>query len=129
MIHKLLLSLLTLIANFQLFGQSNMIKNANYNTIYTVLKNETLVFEYGLEENGFQFTFLGHSDKRPYYENDKVPTIINVKYKFNGKIEEKSYSRHDAMPFVWRWKNFLFVITQSKFNEMIKVKVCEDSDE
>ena len=93
-------------------------------TNFTIKNNETV-----LVHNSFFFTFDGHSHKM-VYENTVSPLIINVKYKVRfpkeEKEKEKGYYMYGDTPFVWRWKNYLFVIIKYEYDTTMEMKICAD---
>lgn len=86
-----------------------------------------------LIDNSLLFTFIGHSHKMTYENSPPSPLLINVKYKQilpskNDEIE-KTYYMYDKEPFVWRWKNYLFVVSKYEYGDRMEMKVCLDNAE
>lgn len=103
------------------------IRKINLGTNFTIKTNETV-----LVHNSFFFTFDGHSHKM-IYENTESPLIINIKYKIRfpqpEKEIEKSYYMFGDTPFIWRWKNYLFVVIKYEYGEMMEMKICADNSQ
>ncbi len=103
------------------------IQKINLDKNFTIKNNETV-----LVQNSFFFTFDGHSHKM-VYENTESPLIINVKYKVRfpqvEKEKEKNYYMFGNTPFVWRWKNYLFVVIKYEYGTTMEMKICADGSQ
>lgn len=122
----------TLILFFMPFQNNNTMaqtedntKKINLETNFIIKAKETV-----LVHNSFFFTFEGHSHKM-VYENSESPLIINVKYKVRfpqvEKEKEKGYYMYGETPFIWRWKNYLFVVIKYDYNNTMEMKISADS--
>lgn len=103
------------------------IRKINLDKNFIINNNETI-----LVDSRFFFTFDGHSHKM-VYENTVSPLIINVKYKVRfpkeEKEKEKSYYMFGDTPFVWRWKNYLFVVIKYEYGTTMEMKICADDSQ
>jgi hypothetical protein len=61
------------------------------------------------------------------------PLMINVKYKIEWPSKEneleKTYYVVGKPPFIWRWKNYLFVVISYEYDELMEMKICKDNFE
>jgi hypothetical protein len=75
----------------------------------------------------FKLKFVGNSHKTMLPDGPESPLIIYVDYTYKGKDYQMQYNRYDALPYVWRWNEYLMVVTENKYNEMMEVKISMDN--
>lgn len=76
-----------------------------------------------------QLTFNGHSHKILTGNDPYQPLLINMEYKdliSNQSITKTEYVIAKNLPYVWRWKRYLFVVTKYEYSETMEMKVSLD---
>lgn len=95
-------------------------------TIFTIKKGEKVFID-----NTLELKFSGHSHKSVMANGPKSPLMISLEYQEEDSddTERKTYYKYDELPFIWRWKNYLFVVMNYKYGDFMEMKVSYDEYE
>lgn len=96
-----------------------------FDDLFTVVVNKPIIVSGELE-----LVFSGHSHKISSYPDPSAPLLINMQYKnlINNKpVLKTEYVVASKLPYLWRWKEYLFLVTKYEYNESMEIKVCRDN--
>ncbi|NVO02365.1 MAG: hypothetical protein HXX09_06640 [Bacteroidetes bacterium] len=116
----LILIVLIFCSSFIYAQTKTTITKPKFDELFTIKKNDTLSFS-----DGLRISFLGHGSKIAE-EGVEVPLILVMHYSVGSLSKEKIYSLFGRLPYVWSWKNYLFVVTEFEYDASMKMKVAMD---